>query len=48
MKKQFTTGLVTFALCISAASGADVQPTNDLPNPYQTTAPCSCSRSHRH
>ena len=39
MKKQFTTGLVTFALCISAASGADVQPTNDLPNPYQTTAP---------
>jgi len=30
--------LATIALCADAVS-ADVQPTNDLPNPYQTTAP---------
>jgi hypothetical protein len=30
---------VAIALCGAALTGGDVQPTNDLPNPYQTVAP---------
>ena len=31
--------LVALVACTVHAVAADVQPTNDLPNPYQTTAP---------
>jgi hypothetical protein len=30
---------IAIALCGAALTGSDVQPTNDLPNPYQTVAP---------
>jgi DNA-binding beta-propeller fold protein YncE len=40
MKRAYTAILATFAtITLCGADDSDVRPTNDLPNPYQTTAP---------